>query len=102
MTGPQVPVDPTRQAVRRDLADIRLAEYVFAPHYAAPLPMVVTGPVPLCAGPEKDAPVIAQLDAGDSFEALDFSAGKVWGSAPRHALVGYVRQDALVLAADSD
>jgi Bacterial dipeptidyl-peptidase Sh3 domain len=97
-----VPVDPARQAVRRDLADIRLAEYVFAPHYAAPLPMTVTTPVPLRAGPEEEAPVIAQLDAGDSFDALDFSRGRVWGRSARHELVGYVRQDALAQADDGD
>ena len=37
LTGPSVTLDPRTHAVRGDLADVRLAEQVFAPHYAAPL-----------------------------------------------------------------
>ena len=36
--APMQAIDPRVDAVRRDLADVRLAERVFAPHYAAPLP----------------------------------------------------------------
>ncbi|MDF0752810.1 hypothetical protein NLU14_21530, partial [Marinobacter sp. 71-i] len=36
LKGRSVPIDPRVDAVRRDLADVRLADRVFAPHYAAP------------------------------------------------------------------
>ena len=49
LTGPSISIDPRHNAIRPDLADIRLAEYVFAPHYAAPLPCVVTRAVTLHA-----------------------------------------------------
>lgn len=79
--------------MRRDLADIRLAEYVFAPHYAAPLPMVVTAPTPLRAGPEQEAAIVATLAVGEIFEALDFAHGRAWGVGAGQP--GYVPQEAL-------
>lgn len=88
--------------MRRDLADIRLAEYVFAPHYAAPLAMSVATPAPFRTGPAEDAPVIAMLAVGDLIEALDFAGGQVWGTAPRLGRVGYIAQSALVSLGDID
>ncbi|MBX9883078.1 MAG: SH3 domain-containing protein [Sphingomonas sp.] len=93
MSGPSRPLDPSRHPVRRDLADVRLAEYVFAPHYAAPLPMVVIAPTPLRAGPEEEAAILATLAVGEIFEALDFAHGKAWGVAGGRP--GYVPRDAL-------
>lgn len=81
--------------MRRDLADVRLAEYVFAPHYAAPLPMTVAEPTPLRAGPEEEAPIMAMLAAGEIFEALDFAHGHAWGVSA--AGPGYVRRASLSL-----
>lgn len=82
-------------AVRRDLADIRLAEYVFAPHYAAPLAMVVRRPVDLRDGPGDGSSVLATCTVGSRFEALDFASGLAWGVATEVGLVGYVALDAL-------
>lgn len=84
--------------MRGDLADIRLAEYVFAPHYAAPLAMAVLRPIALRAGPEPEAGILCMLDSGDVFEALEFSGKSAWGTAARQKLVGYVDLDALALA----
>ncbi|MBA3878281.1 MAG: hypothetical protein C0500_01015 [Sphingobium sp.] len=102
LTGPRRPLDTETQAVRRDLADIRLAEYVFAPHYAAPLAMSVATPAPFRSGPMEDAPLIAMLAVGDLFEALDFERGQVWGVVPRLGRVGYVAQGALVSLGEID
>ena len=33
--------------MRRDLADVRLADRVFAPHYAAPMPRTISAPADL-------------------------------------------------------
>lgn len=88
-------------AVRRDLADIRLAEYVFAPHYAAPLAMAVVHATALRAGEDRGTQVLAELAPGDTFEALDFAAGSAWGIAPGRKLVGYVDRAALAVPGDS-
>ncbi|MBA4048239.1 MAG: hypothetical protein C0476_06835 [Sphingomonas sp.] len=87
--------------MRPDLADIRLAEYVFAPHYAAPMAMTVTAVAPLRSGPGGDAPMITSLRPGDMFEALEISRGYVWGKASSQGLVGYVAQASLTLNGDA-
>ena len=69
---------------------MRLADRVFAPHYAAPVAHVVTAAVSLRAAKEADAEVLAHLAEGDMFEVLELSAGNAWGRAPGAGLVGYV------------
>lgn len=91
-------LDPRTHAVRRDLADIRLAESVFAPHYAAPRAMVALRDVIMRAGPQHDSEVIGSLGEGDTFETLELAGGNAWGKAPRIELVGYVDADALGMA----
>jgi len=93
-----VTLDPRTNAVRRDLADIRLAERVFAPHYAAPRAMVALRDVVMRAGPAGGDEVIGSLGEGDSFETLELAGGNAWGKAPRLDLVGYVDADALANA----
>ena len=92
-------IDPLHDAARRDLADVRLADRVFAPHYAAPVTYVVTAAVPLRAAKEADAEVLAELAEGEVFEVLELSAGNAWGSAPGSGLVGYVDAAQLTVAA---
>lgn len=100
--GPSVVIDPLTQAVRRDLADIRLADLVFAPHYASPLPMVVNQPATLRAIADAAAPSIAELPAGSAFEALDFAGGSAWGIAVGLGLVGYVDRGSIAFALAQD
>ncbi len=88
-------LDPRTNAVRRDLADVRLAEYVFAPHYAAPLRRAVLRDTVLRESPAPDAPTIAALKAGDAFDLLDTTGDYSWGIATRHGLVGYVEAEAI-------
>lgn len=101
LVGPRRPIDSATNAVRPDLADIRLAEYVFAPHYAAPMAMVVITAAALRSGPEENAPMIASLTPGDRFEALEISRGYVWGKASGPNLVGYVAKACLTLDGDA-
>lgn len=82
-------------AVRPDLADVRLADQVFAPHYAAPVPCVVRRSVSLRLARGGDAGVVATLAPGAPFEVLDVVAGDAWGIATDETLVGYVDSDAL-------
>jgi hypothetical protein len=90
LTGPSTRLDPRTNAVRRDIADIRLAELVFAPHYAAPLAMGVEGETILRAEPSQTSDTVAILKADEIFEVLEFSGGNAWGIAPAHGLVGYL------------
>jgi hypothetical protein len=78
---------------------VRLAERVFAPHYAAPMPRTVTRAVTLRAARPSDSEVLAQLDPGDSFEVLELAGGNAWGVAPGIGLVGYLDADSLAEAA---
>ncbi|MFA5970099.1 MAG: SH3 domain-containing protein [Sphingomonas sp.] len=95
LKGHSVALDPRHNAVRPDLADIRLAEFVFAPHYAAPIALSVIGPVALRAGPDAGAEILCMLNSGDVFEALDFTGSNAWGKAAVLDLVGYVDSTAL-------
>jgi hypothetical protein len=95
LDGPSAVIDPRTQAVRGDLADIRLADLVFAPHYAAPMAMVVQRMTPLRAGPGSDDEALADLAPGALFEALDFARGTAWGIAVDLGLVGYVDRKAI-------
>lgn len=95
LSGRSVTVDPRIDAVRRDLADVRLADRVFAPHYAAPMPRALIAPVALREAPAADSDVMAQLSAGDTFEVLELAGGNAWGVAPSAGLVGYICASAL-------
>ncbi|BCA58184.1 SH3 domain-containing protein [Sphingomonas sp. HMP6] len=81
--------------MRRDLADIRLADQVFAPHYAASVPRIVVAATPLRQGTDLQSGDLAELAVGDVFEVLEFVKGRAWGRSPAHNLVGYVDADAL-------
>jgi hypothetical protein len=84
--------------VRRDIADIRLAEQVFAPHYAVPMPAVLNRAAPLRLAREPDSEVVAALQPGDVFEILEIAGVSGWGIAVGPGLVGYLDRDALDLA----
>jgi hypothetical protein len=90
LKGHSVPIDPRVDAVRRDLADIRLADRVFAPHYAAPMARIIASNVALHAGPKPDSDVLTQLVGGETFEVLELAGDHAWGVAPGQNLVGYV------------
>ena len=98
LRGRSVELDPRTHAVRGDLADIRLAEYVFAPHYAAPLTRFVGRPATLCAGREPESERLAILAPGDPFEVLEFAGELAWGVEPASKLVGYLPSDSLAPA----
>ncbi|RZF66553.1 SH3 domain-containing protein [Sphingomonas populi] len=91
-------MDPRFNAVRRDLADVRLADRVFAPHYAAPVLMVIARETPLRAARDGDSDVRAALVPGDVFEVFELAGGNAWGKAPGCGLVGYLDETALVRA----
>ena len=69
---------------------MRLADRVFAPHYAAPLQRITTKATALRFARDVDSEQLAVLNPGDVFEVLELSGGLAWGSAPAQQLVGYV------------
>ena len=81
--------------MRPDLADVRLADRVFAPHYAGPMPRDLARPIALRAAPARDSEVLAELKAGECFEVLELAGTTAWGVAPGAGLVGYIDADAL-------
>ena len=83
--------------MRGDLADVRLAEQVFAPHYAEPIACRICRATPLLARPGGDE-AVAALVIGDVFELLELAGGHGWGIAPGVGLVGYCDRQALELA----
>ena len=97
LAGRSVELDPLTNAVRPDLADVRLAEFVFAPHYAAAVLRTVARPVPLRAGRTGER-VLATMQPGDVFELLDLVGDDGWGRAVAQGLVGYVEAAALTPA----
>eukprot|EP01037_Dinobryon_pediforme_P026161 gene26161-28584_t len=90
LCGQSVELDPRTHAVRRDLADIRLADRVFAPHYASCVQRVVISATGLREGADPESAVLTDLKTGDVFEVLEFVKGRAWGRAPGAGLVGYV------------
>lgn len=81
--------------MRGDLADLRLADRVFAPHYAAPMAVVLGNDVILRAAAPIDSAEVAKLRAGDSFEVLELAGQNAWGRAPAQGLVGYILASAI-------
>ncbi|MES2989004.1 MAG: SH3 domain-containing protein, partial [Pseudomonadota bacterium] len=74
--------------MRPDLADVRLASRVFAPHYAAPMLREIASAVSLRTKPAGDSEILVELNAGDAFEVLELAGANAWGVAPGVGLVG--------------
>lgn len=80
--------------MRRDLADVRLADRVFAPHYAVPQPCGVIVAAPLLADPRDGAQPLSEVLPGERFDVLEHGRERAWGIAA-DGTVGYVAFDAL-------
>jgi len=82
--------------VRKDVADIALAEWIFAPHYAEARPhAVTTASAMLRTAPKAEAPAGSQLLFGEAFDVLDITRDWAWGYCGHDHYVGYVHADAL-------
>ena len=101
LTGPSVKLDLKTHAVRGDLADVRLAEQVFAPHYAAPLKARVLADIALFAD-RNLGEHLGELARGEVFEVLELAGKHAWGLAVATGLVGYVDRTALDKVSDFD
>jgi hypothetical protein len=89
--GPSAALDPRIHAWRRDVADIGLADRLFAPHYARPLRRACgLIPAPVHAEPSDFAEPVSELLPGEEFAVLDITAGWAWGYCAADHRVGYV------------
>lgn len=94
LTGPSVVLDPGRYAVRRDLAEIAVADRIFAQHYAEPMPHRLIRDAVVHRRPQADAEARGTLAAGDIFYILDLGHLWAWGRGAAGP-VGYVEVTAL-------
>jgi cell wall-associated NlpC family hydrolase len=77
--------------VRKDVADVALADRVFAPHYALPLHHSCLVPaVPMRTAPSRDAAAVSELLRGEHFAVVDASGDWAWGYSLHDHYVGYV------------
>jgi cell wall-associated NlpC family hydrolase len=78
------------------VADIALADRVFAPHYALPLPHgCVVAATPVRGTPSDEASAVSELLHGEEFAVVDSSGGWAWGYSCHDNYVGYIAVDAL-------
>lgn len=94
LTGRSRSVDRRIDAARGDLADVRLAEHVFAPHYAAATPRTADRRTALTTTVGGDS--LSEILPGETFEVLELSGGHAWGISSTDGAVGFVASDALV------
>lgn len=96
LTGPSVQLDSRIFAVRKDIADIELADRVFAPHYAAAEHgRIVAAYASLRERPSNKASAVSQLMMGEGFAVIDNAGGWAWGYSLHDRYVGYVEASAL-------
>ena len=81
--------------LRRDLAHVALASQYLVAHYAVPSIMHIGAePAALIRSTKGDEDVIATLEAGSAFEALDVTGSWVWGCLGPDGPSGYVKRTA--------
>jgi hypothetical protein len=81
-------LDPAIHAVRDDLADVELADRVFAPHYAKALACRVTVETTVHVKPNVKSDKVDDLSVGVVVDLFDLSAGWGWISTAKG--MGYV------------
>ena len=96
LTGHSLIGDPRTTPIRGDLADIKLAGKLFAPHYAVPLiKRCIMPATTLHDGPHESDEGTSRLLHGEQFAVLDIAGDWAWGYGLHDDYLGYVRMDAL-------
>ncbi len=84
--------DKRTTPIRGDLADIKLAGKLFAPHYA--VPMLRTGIAPVTEiheQPDAESMPVSALMHGEEFAVLDVAGEWAWGYCKHDNYLGYLR-----------
>ena len=89
-------MNPAIDAVRDDLADVELADRVFAPHYARATAYNLTSPATVFAKPSDQAETIVALDVPAIVDVFDLNAGWAW-MRTAHGM-GYIRTNCIAPA----
>ena len=77
--------------MRQDIADLELADRIFAPHYARAERRGCNVASTMVRGaPDAGATAVSQLLYGEDFHVLDISGGWAWGYCGHDHYVGYV------------
>ena len=97
LTGPSVVLEPGRYAVRRDLAEIAVADRIFAQHYVEPMAVTLLAAAIIHARPDPDSDPVATLAAGDAFHLIDLGHEWAWGRGDTLGTIGYIAASALDL-----
>ncbi|WP_240499923.1 NlpC/P60 family protein [Sphingomonas montana] len=96
LTGVSRAYDPRITAARRDIADIALADRVFAPHYVRPMPRICGDRATMLhTTPDAATAAVSQLLPGEPFAVLDIRGDWCWGYGALDQYLGHVRIDAL-------
>ncbi len=82
--------------MRDDLADVTLADRVFAPHYAEAVPYTAIADALTHSLPKVDAPVVETLQIGAPLDLFDLNGG--WGWVRTGRGMGYVAADCIAPA----
>lgn len=98
LEGHSIALDPRIHAVRGDLADVTLADRLFAPHYAEAVERQCTQPF-VAVRDKPGGAQTSELLSGEAFMLLDISGGWAWGYCGHDHYVGYLEADALGEAA---
>ncbi len=92
LSGHSIEGDPRITPIRGDLADIKLAGKLFAPHYA--VPMLRTGIAPVTeihAEAHATSMPVSALMHGEEFAVLDIAGEWAWGYCLHDDYLGYLR-----------
>lgn len=92
LSGHSIEGDKRTTPIRGDLADIKLAGKLFAPHYA--VPMLRTGVAPVTeihAEPHLSSMPVSSLMHGEEFAVLDIAGEWAWGYCLHDNYLGYLR-----------
>jgi hypothetical protein len=92
LSGHSIEGDPRTTPIRGDLADIKLAGKLFAPHYA--VPMLRTGIAPVTeihSEAHATSSPVSALMHGEEFAVLDIAGEWAWGYCLHDDYLGYLR-----------
>ena len=87
LTGRSRAFDRRIDAARGDLADVRLADRLFAPHYVA---AAARGAMRATMVLDEQGAPVSELLQGENFEVLELAGGRAWGRCSIDGSVGFV------------
>ena len=94
LVGHSAVIDPLVHALRDDLADVELADRVFAPHYARATAYRVMTVASVYQKPDPDAEILEKLSVGATVDLFDINGGWAWIRSTKG--VGYTRAEGLL------